>query len=65
MQGPRVTQLSPGLQVQQAPAPYAPYQTDGDWTSSITGLLTAIMPLIVMMMMFKMITPMMEGLTGR
>lgn len=62
MQGPKVTQVSPGPQVQQAPAPYAPYQTS-DWTSTITGLFTAIMPIIVMVMMFKMITPMMEGLT--
>jgi len=48
--------------VQQYPAPYAAYQTP-DWTTTITALFTAIMPLIVVMMLFKMMTPMIEGMT--
>jgi len=64
MQGPQVTQVPVGPVVQQAPAPYAPYQTN-DWTGAITGLFTAIMPLIVVMMLFKMLGPMMEGIARR
>jgi len=37
-------------------------QQAGDWTTTITSLFTAIMPLIVVMMLFKMLTPMLEGI---
>ena len=61
MVGPRVTQVPSGTRVQQAPAPYAAYETD--WTTTITSLMQAILPLLVVMMMFKMLTPMLEGMT--
>jgi len=35
-----------------------------DWTTTITSLMTAIIPLIVIVMMFKMLTPMLEGMSS-
>lgn len=60
-QAPTVTftgAQSPAPRVSQYPAPYAPGQTE-DWTS----LITAIMPLILLMMMFGMMKPMFESMT--
>lgn len=60
MSGPMVTQVPSGTLVrQQAPAPYAAYQEDS--FGSITQMITAIMPLIMLVLMFKMLTPMLEG----
>ncbi len=61
--GPRVSQIPSGTLVQQAPAPYAAYQEEGA-LGGITEMITAIMPLIMIVMLMKMVTPMLEGVGG-
>ena len=55
MRAPNVTypaQMAQAPRVSQYPAPYSPAQTE------ITDMITAIMPIIVIMMMMGMMKPM-------
>lgn len=56
---PTVTQ-APGPTVTQYPAPYAAVTTAQD--GSMTEMLNAIMPLIMIMMVMMMIMPMFKGM---
>jgi len=54
----------------KAPAPYDPMQVSGpsayfpSQTDPTGGMFTAMMPMIMMVMMFALITPMLRGVTA-
>ena len=54
-----------------APAPFAPNQVSGpgayyptQTTDPISGMFTSMMPMIMMIMMFAIISPMLKGVTS-
>ena len=62
-QAPLLTMQSPAPYVgAQAPAPYTPAQTTGGL--DISSLINAILPLMMLMMVFGMLKPMMAGMSG-
>lgn len=54
---------APSPRVSQYPAPYSPVQA-GVAQTGITEMLNAIMPIIMIVLLMGMLTPMLKGLGG-